>query len=296
MLRLLLATLVLALCTYPVISGPLHDAVKKGDVKQVTLLIAAGEDVNEIDRRFGSPLHLAAIWGDADMATLLIAAGADVSAEHRFGQPLYSAARVGNLEVVKILIANAAVANAPSKNGTTALHAAAENGNAEIVKILVANGANPNAKGVDGYGAMHAAGRQGHFDIVELLRSLGTTSPDIEPITNLLSDADPKAGEKYFGSLKSAGKCSTCHYVNSGDWKPGPNLYGIVDRKKAAFNGFPYSPSFGRLEGNWTVEELNAFIASPTDHVPGTRMEITGVADPLMRANLIVYLQGIGDR
>jgi cytochrome c2 len=265
MLRLLLATLVLALCTYPVTAGPLHDAVKKGDVKQVTLIIAAGEDVNEIDHRFGSPLHLAAIWGDADMATLLIAAGADVSAEYRFGQPLYSAARVGNLEVVK---------------------------------ILVANGANPNTKGVDGYGAIHAAGRPGQFGIVELLRRLGAISPDIEPITNLLSDADPKAGKKYFGSLKvGIGKCFQCHHVKSGpSSKFGPNLHGIVDRKKAAVDGYKYSPSFGRLEGNWTVEELNAFIASPTDHVPGTRMEITGVADPLMRANLIVYLQGIGDR
>ncbi len=265
MLRLLLATLVLTLCTYPVTSGPLHDAVKKGDAKQVMLLIAAGDDINEIDRRFGSPLHLAAIWGDADMAALLIAAGADVSSEHRFGQPLYSAAQVGNMEVVK---------------------------------ILVANGANPNAKGVDGFGAIHAAGRQGHFDIVELLRRLGAISPDIEPITNLLSDADPKAGEKYFGTLKvGSGECYGCHYVKSGSSrrKWGPNLHGIVDRKKAAFDGFKYSPSFGRLEGNWTVEELNAFIASPTDHVPGTNMEITGVADPLMRANLIVYLQGIGD-
>jgi cytochrome c len=131
-----------------------------------------------------------------------------------------------------------------------------------------------------------------------LLRRLGAISPDIEPITNLLSDADPKAGEKYFGSFKvGVGKCFQCHHVKSGPSnKFGPNLHGIVDRKKAAFNGFPYSPSFGRLEGNWTVEELNAFIASPTDHVPGTRMEIIGVADPLKRANLIVYLQGIGDR
>ena len=312
MLRLLIATLALALCTHPNIAGPLHDAVKKGDVEQVTLLIAAGEDANEIDRRFGSPLHLAAIWGDADIATLLIAAGADVSVEHRFGQPLYSAARVGNLEVVKILIANAADVNAASKNGITALHAAAESGNAEIVKILVAYGANPNAKGVtsyaaygtepdakggDGYGAIHTAGRQGHFGIVELLRRLGATSPDIEPIANLLSDADPKAGKMYFGSFEGgSGRCYGCHYVESGaPVKPGPNLYGIVDSKKAAVDGYTYSPSFGRLEGSWTVEELNAFIASPTDHVPGTRMQIIGVADPLKRANLIVYLLGVGD-
>lgn len=66
-------------------AGPLHNATRDGNVDQVKLLIASGEDVNKRDRTLGWPLHQAALNDSVEIAELLIAAGADVNVEHRTG-------------------------------------------------------------------------------------------------------------------------------------------------------------------------------------------------------------------
>ena len=40
------------------IAGPLHDAVKEGDIAKVKQLIASGEDVNQNQRSLGSGVRL----------------------------------------------------------------------------------------------------------------------------------------------------------------------------------------------------------------------------------------------
>jgi cytochrome c len=71
----------------------------------------------------------------------------------------------------------------------------------------------------------------------------------------------------------------------------------VLGRDKASLEGFAYSPPFARLVGEWTLAELNAFIASPVDYVPGTSMGISdppgfvGVRDKMQRANLIAFLR-----
>jgi cytochrome c2 len=288
MTRSPVCALAVMLCMSPALAGPLHDAVKRGDIELAAELIAGGEDVNEIDRNSGSPLHAAAIWSDAELAALLVDAGADVNAEHRLmGPPLNAAALKGNVGVAEILIANGADVNALMRDRTTALHAAAAGGSAAIVEMLVANGADVNARDKKGYGAVHSAGRKEHYDIIDLLRQLGATPPDIEPVAELLASADPEAGKHYF-----QGNCSGCHALAPDDLaKNGPPLDGVFERQKAAVEGFHYSPALQRLQGTWTVDEFNTFIASPTDFAPGTEMLFEGVEDPQMRANLIAYLQ-----
>ena len=60
-------------------AGPLHDAVRDGDVAGLQELIAAGEDLAAQDKFVGTALHWAALKGNAEAARLLIGAGVDVN-------------------------------------------------------------------------------------------------------------------------------------------------------------------------------------------------------------------------
>ena len=285
------------------IAGPLHDAVKAGDLAKVKQLIASGEDVNQNQRNLGTPLHQASLWGNRELAELLIANGANVNADNKiFGAPLYMAARKGNAGVVAALIANGADVGARLKDGTTPLHAAAEGGHAGVVDLLVANGADVNARSNDtevkkefpgngGYPALHSAAFSGHFDIVDLLRAYGARGPIVEPFTELLATASSSEGEKIFNV-----SCNDCHSIGKGGLSGSKtNLWGVLGQQKAGIEGAGYSKAFSRLQGTWTLAEFNAFIAAPVDYVPGTKMRFNGFKDPATRARLIAYLRTMSD-
>ncbi len=53
MSKFLLYAFVLGALASHAAAGPLHDAVKDGDIEQVKLLIAQGEDANKRDRNLG---------------------------------------------------------------------------------------------------------------------------------------------------------------------------------------------------------------------------------------------------
>jgi cytochrome c len=295
-----------ALASYAA-AGPLHDAVKDGDIAQAKLLIAQGEDVNKRDSMLGSPLHQAAILGDGDMARLLVAEGADVDVDHStFGTPLNLAALNGNEAVATVLIANGADVDARLIVGTTPLHAAASGGHVAVIELLVANGADVNARSrntrtlIGDHAPIHSAGLNGHFDVVALLRALGATGPTIEPLGDLFVSADPAEGEKIFmfEGLVVKKRCARCHAIEKGpESEPmlGPNLWGVFGRTKASVEGASYSAALSRLGGTWTVAELNAFITAPVDYLPGTTMWTWGIKDPVDRANLIAYLRQNSD-
>ena len=299
MTKLLLSACVLAALASHAVAGPLHDAVKAGDIEQVKLLIAQGEDVNQGEYPGGTPLHQAALWGTAEMAELLLAEGAEVNFEVLIlGTPLKTAALKGNEAVAIVLIAHGADVEAGGANGTTPLHAAAEGGHASIVELLIENGADVNARSPETsqsyeHAPVHSAGLNGHFDIVDLLRAYGARGPAIEPVADLLASAASSEGEEVFNHA-----CRICHSVEEGGpARAGPNLWGVLGRKKASFEGFTYSRAFGRLVGTWTLAEFNGFIAAPLDYVPGTNMnvQIARVKDPTQRANLIAYLRQNSD-
>jgi cytochrome c len=45
--------------------------------------------------------------------------------------------------------------------------------------------------------------------------------------------------------------------------------------------------------GEWTPEELFAFLANPKKDVPGTKMAFAGLPKPEDRANVIAYLETV---
>lgn len=101
----------------------------------------------------------------------------------------------------------------------------------------------------------------------------------------LLTKADAEAGKGLFS------KCKTCHTIEKGKPKGvGPNLFGVVNRPKAASEGFEYSPAMKAKGGEWTFANLAAFITNPKAYVSGTKMVFNGLSDPQDVANLIAYL------
>lgn len=86
-------------------------------------------------------------------------------------------------------------------------------------------------------------------------------------------------------------KCKACHTIEKGKPKAvGPNLWGVVNRPKASSEGFEYSAAMKEKGGNWTFEDLAAFISNPKGFVPGTKMVFNGLPNPTDAADVIAYL------
>jgi cytochrome c len=47
--------------------------------------------------------------------------------------------------------------------------------------------------------------------------------------------------------------------------------------------------------GNWSVDDLNAFLANPKAFVPGTKMSFAGVPRGTERADVIAFLNSKSD-
>ena len=111
-----------------------------------------------------------------------------------------------------------------------------------------------------------------------------------QPLPVRLAAADPAKGQA------SARKCASCHdFTKGGPNKIGPNLYGVVGRPVAAHEGFNFSAALKAKGGNWTPEDLDAFILAPKKHVPGTTMAFAGVGPGGERADLIAYMNTLSD-
>lgn len=110
-------------------------------------------------------------------------------------------------------------------------------------------------------------------------------------IIALLASASAERGQ---AAVK---KCEACHtFAKGGANKVGPNLWGIVGRARASEAGFSYSAGMKAKTGNWTIEDLNAFIANPKGFVSGTNMAFAGVSKAGERADILVYLNSLSDK
>ena len=118
----------------------------------------------------------------------------------------------------------------------------------------------------------------------------GEQAPAEEPLPVRLASADVPRGET------SSKKCAACHTFGKGEPnRVGPNLWGIVGRQKASEAGFNYSAAMKAQKGNWTLEDLDHYLANPRALVPGTNMTFAGIPRGKERADLLAFLNTKAD-
>ena len=157
---------------------PLHRAAQRSDASFVSILIAAGADVNVKSNSGNTPLHYAAQRSHASVVSILIAAGADVDAKNNSGNtPLHYAAQRSHASVVSILIAAGADVDAKNNSGNTPLRYAARYVHASVASILtsilIAAGADVNVKNNSGNTPLHYAAQRSHASVVSILIAAG---------------------------------------------------------------------------------------------------------------------------
>ena len=105
----------------------------------------------------------------------------------------------------------------------------------------------------------------------------------------LLASADAAAGEKVFA------KCTACHTIDQGGANGiGPNLYGTMGKPIAGHAGFAYSSALADKGGEWTWENMNAWLTSPRAFASGTKMSFAGLSKPEDRANVMAFMATYG--
>ena len=108
------------------------------------------------------------------------------------------------------------------------------------------------------------------------------------PFAEVFAAADAAAGERLWR------QCAACHALNGNDGV-GPHLNGVVGREKAAAAGYAYSDAALAQAGDvWSPENLEQFLLSPRNYMPGTKMAYSGMSNVEDRANLIAYLATTG--
>lgn len=107
-------------------------------------------------------------------------------------------------------------------------------------------------------------------------------------LATLLASADVAAGEKVFA------KCTACHTIApGGPTGVGPNIHGIMGAPIAG-GSFDYSGALKEVGGNWTWEQMDAWLQSPRSFANGTKMSFAGLGKAEDRANILVYLNSQG--
>ncbi len=163
------------------VASELHDAVRNGELSEVSKALEAAEDVNETDYLLGTPLHLATVSGIADIASLLLEGGLDIDArsENNARTALQLASELGNLEVVQLLLVEGADFRYRDATEQEAIHLASAGGHSSVISILLEAGADIESNGT--------------FEVLTPLM-IASQNGDISLVRFLLNEgADPNA-------------------------------------------------------------------------------------------------------
>lgn len=113
---------------------------------------------------------------------------------------------------------------------------------------------------------------------------------DFAKVVAAIATAKPEAGQAAFKP------CTACHSADKGGAnKVGPNLWGIVGRKKAGHEGFPYSEPMKAKGGDWNYNDLAHFLHDPKGFVPGTKMSYKGITEAADLADMLAYMRTLAD-
>jgi len=123
-----------------------EQAAKRGDAPSLAAMVAAGADVDALDRFGQSALMLAAQRGHLEAVRVLVRAGADLDRTAKFGLSALMLAVVNHHEPIATALAAAgadlrlAGSGAPGFAGRTAAQLARDRGLEELARILTPPG------------------------------------------------------------------------------------------------------------------------------------------------------------
>lgn len=119
--------------------------------------------------------------------------------------------------------------------------------------------------------------------------AVAEAEPETPPLPVLLASANIEKGERV------SKKCASCHsFEKDGKDKIGPNLYNVLGAAPGS-KDFAYSSAMKNKGGQWTYLEMDAFLASPRDALPGTKMSFVGLRRAEERAAILLYLRQQSD-
>ena len=125
---------------------------------------------------------------------------------------------------------------------------------------------------------------------VRVVNTEKTPPTSEKSVTALLLSVGSVKGEKV------ARKCVACHSFNKGGKnKIGPNLYGIMGRKRATTVGYNYSKALKKMGGKWGFTDMDKFLLKPRNFLPGTKMSFRGIKSASDRAAIIMYLRSFAE-
>jgi len=101
-----------------------------------------------------------------------------------------------------------------------------------------------------------------------------------------LATGDPGKGRAVFA------RCASCHQVGpSAHNSFGPQLNGIIGRRAGSVEGYAYSAAMKNAPLVWSERNLQTFLKSPGDTVPGNKMRFWGIGSDSQIADLLAYLR-----
>jgi cytochrome c len=65
----------------------------------------------------------------------------------------------------------------------------------------------------------------------------------------------------------------------------------VIGRAAGSVAGFEYSDAVKNSGKTWTADEIDHWLAKPSEYLPGNKMVFIGLPKPEDRANVIAYIQ-----
>uniref|UniRef100_H0WJL8 Ankyrin repeat domain-containing protein 42 n=1 Tax=Otolemur garnettii TaxID=30611 RepID=H0WJL8_OTOGA len=165
----------------------IHDAVRAGDVKQLSEIVERGASINEVDvlHKF-TPLHWAAHSGSLECLHWLLWHGADITQVTTRGwTAAHIAAIRGQDACMQALIINGANLTAQDDRGCTPLHLAATHGHSFTLQMMLRSGVDPSMTDKREWRPVHYAAFHGRLGCLQLLVKWGCSIEDVDCNGNL---------------------------------------------------------------------------------------------------------------
>ena len=154
--------------------SPLTEAVIRGELDIVRLLVNRGADINGFEGEEQRPIHAAAAACFNDIFNFLLEQGAEVKGftDSQGNTPLHAATGCG-VEMVKVLLYRGIDPNAAGDHAGSVMKFAVTNGDAATIRLLLEQGADPNGNANDLRKPLHLAAREGSVENARLLIEYG---------------------------------------------------------------------------------------------------------------------------